>query len=181
MLFDTLADYFEKISATGERVVLYKLIGELLDRANASELPKIAYLFEARLAPAFATMQLEMGERLVAESVAIATNKTVRQVNRAYKLVGDLGLVADKLLPPKSSRLTDSQPDRLDLTDTLVKAANEAGALFAINSDAHSLSQLEYIRYGIFDARRGWTEARSVINSWTWSKLSRWLGKRRSS
>ncbi len=75
----------------------------------------------------------------------------------------------------------DSQPDRLDLTDTLVKAANEAGALFAINSDAHSLSQLEYIRYGIFDARRGWTEARSVINTWTWSKLSRWLGKRRTS
>jgi DNA polymerase (family 10) len=75
----------------------------------------------------------------------------------------------------------DSQPDRLDLTDTLVKAANEAGALFAINSDAHSLSQLEYIRYGIFDARRGWTEAQSVINTWTWSKLSRWLGKRRSS
>jgi DNA polymerase (family 10) len=74
----------------------------------------------------------------------------------------------------------DSQPDRLDLTDTLVRAANEAGALFAINSDAHSLSQLEYIRYGIYDARRGWTEARSVINTWTWSKLSRWLGKRRN-
>jgi len=74
----------------------------------------------------------------------------------------------------------DSQPDRLDLTDTLVKAANEAGALFAINSDAHSASQLEYIRYGIFDARRGWTEAHSVINTWTWSKLSRWLEKRRS-
>jgi len=74
----------------------------------------------------------------------------------------------------------DSQPDRLDLTDTLVKAANEAGALFAMNSDAHSASQLEYIRYGIFDARRGWTEAHSVINTWTWSKLSRWLEKRRS-
>jgi DNA polymerase (family X) len=73
----------------------------------------------------------------------------------------------------------DSQPDRLDLTDTLVRVANEQGALFAINSDAHSLSQLEYIRYGIFDARRGWTEARSVINTWTWNKLSRWLEKRR--
>lgn len=71
------------------------------------------------------------------------------------------------------------KPDRLDLTDTLVKAANDAGALFSIDSDAHSLSQLELIRYGIFDARRGWTEARSVINTWTWKKLSAWLGKRR--
>ena len=73
----------------------------------------------------------------------------------------------------------DSQPDRLDLPDALVRAANEAGALFAINSDAHSASQLEYIRYGIFDARRGWTEPRSVINTWSWARLKRWLQKRR--
>ena len=73
----------------------------------------------------------------------------------------------------------DSQPDRLDLTDTLVGAANKANALFAISSDAHSVSQLEYIRYGVFDARRGWTEPRSVINTWSWSKLNRWLQKRR--
>jgi DNA polymerase (family 10) len=72
----------------------------------------------------------------------------------------------------------DGQPDRLDLTDTLVRVANEAGAVFAINSDAHSVSQLEYIRYAVFDARRGWTEAPSVINTWTWGKLSRWLRKR---
>jgi DNA polymerase (family 10) len=61
----------------------------------------------------------------------------------------------------------------------LVKVANEAGALFAINSDAHSVSQLEYIRYGVFDAGRGWTEAPSVINTWSWAKLSRWLSRRR--
>lgn len=109
MLFDTLADYFERIEATGERVVLYKLIGELLERANATELPKIAYLFEARLAPAFAGIQMEMGERLVAESVAIAAKKTIRQINRAYKLAGDLGLVAEKLLPAKTTRLTVGQ------------------------------------------------------------------------
>lgn len=122
MLFDTLADYFERISVTGERLVLYKLIVEVLERANTAELPKIACLFEARLAPAFVGIQMEMGERLVAESVAIAANKTVRQINRAYKLVGDLGLVADKLLPPKSSRLTVSQAH-----ENLLKIARDRG------------------------------------------------------
>jgi DNA polymerase (family 10) len=74
----------------------------------------------------------------------------------------------------------DSQPDRLDLPDTLIRAAQEAGALFVINSDAHSASQLEYVRYGVFQARRGWVEASSVINTWTLRRLLDWLRKRRS-
>lgn len=109
MLFDTLADYFERIAKTGERLELYRVIAELLNRAGTAELPAIAYLFEARLAPAFSRVQMEMGERLVAQSIATATNKTVRQINRAYKEVGDLGLVAEKLLPVKTSRLTVNQ------------------------------------------------------------------------
>jgi len=67
---------------------------------------------------------------------------------------------------------------RLDLNDVMARAAQEGGALLAIGSDAHSTSQLEWIRYGVFQARRGWVEARSVINTWTWTKLSRWLKHR---
>ena len=67
---------------------------------------------------------------------------------------------------------------RLDLNDVMAKAAQEAGALLAIGSDAHSTAQLEWIRYGVFQARRGWVEARSVVNTWTWTKLSRWLKHR---
>ncbi|MBZ5674979.1 MAG: DNA polymerase/3'-5' exonuclease PolX [Acidobacteriia bacterium] len=69
---------------------------------------------------------------------------------------------------------------RLDLNDSMAKAAQEAGVLLAIGSDAHSTAQLDQIRYGVFQARRGWIEARSVINTWPWTKLSRWLAHRRS-
>jgi hypothetical protein len=41
------------------------------------------------------------------------------------------------------------------------------------------VGQLELIRYGVSQARRGWVEARSVVNTWTWAKLSRWLVERR--
>jgi DNA polymerase (family X) len=73
----------------------------------------------------------------------------------------------------------NGQPNRLDLTDTMAHAAAEAGALFAIDSDAHSSAQLEQIRYGVFQARRGWVEARSVVNTWPWAKFNRWLRRRR--
>ncbi|MCI0337720.1 MAG: DNA polymerase/3'-5' exonuclease PolX [Acidobacteria bacterium] len=73
----------------------------------------------------------------------------------------------------------NAQPLRLDLTDAMARAAQEAGAVLAINTDAHSVAQLELIRYGVSQARRGWIEARSVVNSWPWTKFSRWLGQRR--
>jgi len=69
---------------------------------------------------------------------------------------------------------------RLDLNDVMARAAQDAGALLAIGSDAHSTAQLEQIRYGVFQARRGWIEARSVVNTWTWAKLSGWLQSRRA-
>jgi DNA polymerase (family 10) len=70
---------------------------------------------------------------------------------------------------------------RLDLNDSMARAAQEAGVLLAIGSDAHSIAQLDQIRYGVFQARRGWIEARSVINTWAWTKLGRWLENRHSS
>ena len=48
-------------------------------------------------------------------------------------------------------------------------------ALPAKNSDAHSRMQLDQIRFGVFQARRGLVEARSVITTWPWAKFSLWL------
>jgi DNA ligase-1 len=122
MLFDTLAAYFERIESTSERLALYKMIAELLDQASAPELGKIAYLCEARLAPAFAGIEMGMGERLVAEAVAIATNRTSRQINRRYKQLGDLGLVAENLSPQQIGRLTVSRAHA-----SLLKIATTSG------------------------------------------------------
>ncbi len=67
---------------------------------------------------------------------------------------------------------------RLDLNDTMARAAQEAGVLLAIGSDAHSTAQLDQIRYGVFQARRGWIESRSVINTWPLVRLRGWLAHR---
>jgi DNA polymerase (family 10) len=73
----------------------------------------------------------------------------------------------------------NGSPSRLDLNDVMAQAAYEAGALLAIDSDAHSAAQLEQTRYGVLQARRGWVEARSVVNTWPWPKFSRWLRRKR--
>lgn len=59
----------------------------------------------------------------------------------------------------------DSQPDRLDLTDTACIAAKRAGVKIVISSDAHSPRDLELLEYGVNQARRGWIEKDDVLNT----------------
>ena len=56
-------------------------------------------------------------------------------------------------------------PDRLDLNDLNARAAKSAGARVAISSDAHAPTALDWMRYGVDQARRGWLEPQDVINT----------------
>jgi DNA polymerase (family 10) len=59
----------------------------------------------------------------------------------------------------------NAYPDRLDLKDVDARMARDMGARLAIDTDAHSAQQLELMKFGVFTARRGWVEARDVINT----------------
>lgn len=59
----------------------------------------------------------------------------------------------------------NAQPSRLDLNDQYGLMAKHFGVKFAISSDAHSIRELDNIRFGINQARRGWLEPQDVINT----------------
>ena len=59
----------------------------------------------------------------------------------------------------------NSFPDRLDLADANCRHAMNSGVKVAIATDAHSVEQMDYIKYGITTARRGWLEAKDVLNT----------------
>jgi DNA polymerase (family 10) len=59
----------------------------------------------------------------------------------------------------------NAQPKRLDLNDVYTKRAKEAGVRFTISTDAHNTASLNYMKYGIYQARRGWLEKKDVLNT----------------
>lgn len=59
----------------------------------------------------------------------------------------------------------NAQPDRLDLNDLAIAMAREAGVKVVISTDAHRVEELQWMRYGVDQARRGWCEARDVANT----------------
>ncbi len=65
----------------------------------------------------------------------------------------------------------NSSPDRVDLSDVHARAAKECGLRIAINTDAHSVGELDFIAAGIDQARRAWLEPADVLNALPMQKL----------
>ncbi len=69
----------------------------------------------------------------------------------------------------------NASPYRLDLKDEYIRKAVEAGVKLAINSDAHFVSNFNFLEFGIAQARRGWAEKKDIINTRPWQEMLRLL------
>ena len=74
----------------------------------------------------------------------------------------------------------NAHPSRLDLDDVYTRRAISMGIPIAINTDAHSASDLEMLHFGVATARRGWAEKKDVLNTWEEGKLLKLLRQRGS-
>ena len=74
----------------------------------------------------------------------------------------------------------NANPERLDLSAEHARQAAELGCTFVINSDAHRISQLELMPYGIHTARRAWLRAENVLNAKPLDELLAQLKRNRS-
>lgn len=65
--------------------------------------------------------------------------------------------------------------ERLDLDDRRARQARDAGCRLVIDSDAHYLSELDNVRWGVTLARRAWIEARDVANTLPRAEFLEWV------
>jgi DNA polymerase (family 10) len=72
----------------------------------------------------------------------------------------------------------NSQPNRWDLPDDLAKECVRRAIPLIINTDAHEKSQMEYMKYGIYNARRAGVEAKHVVNTLKFDEFVKVLGVR---
>jgi DNA polymerase (family 10) len=73
----------------------------------------------------------------------------------------------------------NSGPDRLDLDAVNTRRVLELGAKLVIDSDSHHSDNLPWIRLGVLTARRGWTRAEDVANTWSIDQLLDWINRKR--
>ncbi len=68
---------------------------------------------------------------------------------------------------------------RLDLRDSHVRAAVEAGCKIAIDCDVHGPGDYDNLVFGVETGQRGWLTKDLCVNAWPKAKLHKWLKKGR--
>ena len=77
----------------------------------------------------------------------------------------DLDAVIDKAAEKGVALEINADPHRLDLDWRLLRDARDRGVAISIGADAHSVASLSYTDYGIGMARKGWLEAKDILNA----------------
>jgi DNA polymerase (family 10) len=107
--------------------------------------------------------------------VHIFAHPTTRLIGEREPIQLDWARIAPVIGKMKMAVEINASPHRLDVNGDLAKYLKEQRAIFSLGTDAHQLGGLREMEYGVFTARRGWLEARDVINTWQFGKIKKWL------
>jgi DNA polymerase (family X) len=109
--------------------------------------------------------------------VNILAHPTGRMINKRKGYDFDMDEVMKEAVDNGCFLEVNCNPDRIDLNDKYIRRAKEAGVQLAISTDAHSINNFDYIKYGVAQARRGWMGKDGIINTRSWNKLKRLLSR----
>jgi DNA polymerase (family 10) len=124
----------------------------------------------------FSMSEAEMTARMVAAIehplVDAIGHPTGRKIETRPAYAVDVEKLIEAALATGTMLEINSAGDRRDLNDVYARAAAEAGVPILVDSDAHGVSTLGIVRWGIATARRAWLTADQVANTRPWSQFA---------
>lgn len=107
--------------------------------------------------------------------VDIISHPTNRLLNERESSEADWETIFEVAFKNHKLLEINGYPNRLDLRDDLVRRALKFGVKFIISTDAHQLSQMDNMKFGVAVARRGWVTKENIVNTWDWKKFAEWF------
>jgi DNA polymerase (family X) len=130
----------------------------------------------------FNQSQAETTKRLIRACenpyVHILGHPTGRLIGRRPAVDVDLDAVFEACAHTGTALEINAAPDRLDLNDENILRAKRYDVRFALDTDAHAVGHLDFLRYGVGTAQRGWLTPDDVINSWPLRRLTTFLRRK---
>ncbi len=117
----------------------------------------------------------KLTERMISamenENVDIIAHPTGRLIQERTGYELDFERVFETSVETSTFLEINAYPNRLDLNDTNVKRAVEAGCRLVISTDSHNADHLRFIQLGIATARRGWARKDDILNTLSLNEL----------
>ncbi|MEM4971454.1 MAG: ATP-dependent DNA ligase [Sulfolobales archaeon] len=105
MLFETLAEVFERLETTSSRLQLTAILTDLFKKADPEDIDKVVYLVQGELWPQWrGEPELGVGEKLLIKAISLSLSVPEAEVERLYKKHGDLGRVVEHLKAVKRTQ-----------------------------------------------------------------------------
>ncbi|MDH5781479.1 MAG: DNA polymerase/3'-5' exonuclease PolX [Dehalococcoidia bacterium] len=97
--------------------------------------------------------------------VDVIAHPTCRLLGEREPVAIDLEAIFKAAVKNNKVLEINAMPDRLDLNDVHTFRARELGIKLAIETDAHSVAHLGFMRFGVSVARRAWCEPQHILNT----------------
>ena len=97
--------------------------------------------------------------------VDVLAHPTCRLLGDREPIMLDIEAIFSAAAETDTALEINAMPSRLDLRDIHASRARELGVKLIISTDAHNTSHLDFIRFGVGVARRGWCEAHHILNT----------------
>jgi DNA polymerase (family X) len=126
----------------------------------------------------------EQTDRIVAAMEHPAVNVIGHPTGRKIGIRPPYDVEFDRILEAATRTGTalevNASPRRLDLSAEHVRRAVDAGVLLAISCDAHSVGDLDSLRWGVMTAQRGWATPDDVVNTRPLEGLEEFVAAKRA-
>ena len=122
------------------------------------------------------TMTKRITKGMDNEQVDFMAHPTGRLIGKRDPYEVDIEQIIDAAKETDTKLEINSFPDRLDLDDIHVKLAKEHGVRFVLGTDSHNINHLDFMRFGIATARRGWLEKKDLLNTLSIKDIEKIIG-----
>lgn len=97
MSFAQLAIYLDRLEKTASRNEITAILADLFKKLKADEAGQAVYLSLGQLAPSYADLELNIAEKLMIKIMALAYEKSEKEIHSLFKNRGDFGAIAESL------------------------------------------------------------------------------------
>jgi DNA polymerase (family 10) len=183
-----LRGHISEVCRLSDRAGLAVLIGTECDilpdgsldypDALLAELDVVIASVHTRFAMSRDAMTARMVKAMETGQVDILGHPTGRLLGTRDPYDVDIEAIVDAAARTGTVLEINASPERLDLKDAHVRLARERGVRFEIGTDAHARGHLHHMALGVSVARRGWVEAKDVLNTLPLETLRAALARR---
>ncbi len=177
MLFKQLSEYFAQLEATTLRNKMTEILASLFKEAEASEIGKLCYLLQGRVAPLFEAVEFGLADKMMIRAITQGLGVEDGLVLKVFKEEGDLGKAVEKLkLAESGKRKASRKVHIMDVYEVLYKVATSGGSgsqdlkiklLGDLLHDVDSLSARYIVKITLAKLRMGFSDM-TILDSLSW-------------